>query len=201
MGCWLADASHAENVSCAALRAVARELEAHDAPEGLSRRAREAADAALGHAAMLEAMALRWGVRPLRPKVVSIAVRPLEALAAENAAQGCVRVTWSALEAHYQVLAARDPVIRRTMTRVASDGLRHAELSWAVDMWARRRLEREAKARVEQARVQAAAELYEALCANRDRALCVEAGLPTCATARGLAAALTEALWSRPLAS
>ncbi len=201
MGCWLAEASHAENVSCAALRAVAGELESHDAPEGLSRRAREAAEAALGHGAMLEAMALRWGVRPLRPKVVPIAARSLEALAAENAAQGCVRVTWSALEAHYQALAARDPVIRRAMTRIAADGSRHAELSWTVDMWARRRLQRAARERVERARVQAVADVLEALRAHRDRVLCVEAGLPTGKTARGLVAALSEALWSRPLPS
>ena len=135
VGTWLADAAHAESVSWMALRAVERELLAHDAPEPLARGARRIAAAALHNAAVLESMALRWGVRPRQPKVVSIAVRPLDALAAENAGQGCVRETWAALEAQYQSLYARDPVIRRTMRRIATDGLRHAEFSWSVDSW------------------------------------------------------------------
>lgn len=198
VGAWLAEASHAESGSWMALRAVARELKAHDAPRELVAMARGASAAALNNAAMLETLALRWGVRPRQPKVVSIAVRPLESLAAENASQGCVRETWAALEARYQSLAARDPVIRRTMDRVACDGLRHAEFSWAVDAWARRRLERDARNRVEGARLEAVQDLLGALCIERERELCVEAGLPTVATARGLAHALSQALWSRP---
>ncbi len=201
VGAWLAEASHAESGSWMALRAVVRELKAHDAPPELVSSARAASASALNNAAMLETLALRWGVRPRQPKVVSIAVRSLESLAVENASQGCVRETWSALEARYQSLAARDPVIRRTMDRVACDGLRHAEFSWAVDAWARRRLERAARDRVERARVQAVQDLLSALSIERERELCVEAGLPTVATARGLARALGEALWSPALAN
>ncbi len=201
VGAWLADASHAESVSWMALRAVERELEAHEAPAELSDTARALAAASLRNAALLESLALRWGVRPRQPKVVSIAVRPLEALAAENAGQGCVKETWAALEARYQSLAARDPVIRRTMGRVAADALRHAEFSWVVDAWARRRLGAQARESVETARAQAVADVLEALSIERDRTLCVETGLPTSATARGLAQALTEALWSRSRAS
>lgn len=201
VGAWLAGAAHAESVSRVSLRAVARELETHDAPLELVRSARTASAAALNNAAMLETLALRWGVRPRQPKVVSIAVRSLEALAAENASQGCVRETWAALEARYQSLAARDPVIRRAMDRVACDALRHAEFSWAVEAWARRRLERAARDRVEHARLEAVQELLGALSIERERELCVEAGLPTVATARGLARALREALWSRSLAN
>lgn len=182
-----------------ALRAVGRELKAHDAPGELVDAARVASGAALNNAAMLETLALRWGVRPRQPNVVPIAVRPLESLAAENTSQGCVLGTWAALEARYQSLAARDPVIRRTMERVACDGLRHAEFSWAVEAWAHRRLQREAWGRVELIRTQAVHDLLAALRIQRGRELCVEAGLPTMLTARGLAHALCEALWSRPL--
>lgn len=201
VGAWLAGATHAQSVSRMSLRAVARELKAHDAPPELVRTARSASAAALNNAAMLETLALRWGVRPRQPAVVSIAVRPLEALAAENASQGCVRETWAALEARYQSLAARDPVIRRTMDRVACDALRHAELSWVVDAWARRRLERAARDRVGHTRLQAVQDLLGALSIERERELCIEAGLPNVATARGLAQALREALWSRSLAN
>lgn len=201
VGAWLADAAHAESVSWMALRAVERELQAHEAPASLARGARQIAAAALHNAAVLEAMALRWGVRPRQPKVVSIAVRPLDALAAENAGQGCVRVTWAALEAQYQGYYARDPVIRRTMQRIAADGLRHAEFSWSVDSWAARRLGPQGRDGVAHARAQSVADVFEALAVERERGLCIEAGLPTSATARGLARALTEALWSRTQAS
>ncbi len=199
VGTWLAEASHAQSVSRMALRAVEWELEAHDAPLELVCGARCVAAAALNNAAMLETLALRWGVRPGQPTVVSVPVRPVEALAAENATQGCVRETWAALEARYQSLAARDPVIRRTMGRVACDALRHAELSWSVDAWARRRLGRVARERVERARLRSVQDLLGALSLERERELCIEAGLPTVATARGLARALCEALWSPPL--
>ncbi len=201
VGTWLADVAHGESVSWMALRAVERELRAHDAPEELCQQSRATALAALRNAAMLESMALRWGVRPRQPKVISIAVRSLEALAAENAGQGCVRETWAALEARYQAMAARDPVIRRAMAQVAADGVRHAEFSWAVDAWACRRLDAEGRGRVAQARAQTVADVLGALSIERDRTLCIEAGLPTAATARGLAHALGEALWSRARAS
>lgn len=196
VGAWLADASHAESVSWMALRAVQRELKAHDAPASLAEDARALSGASLRNAVALEALALRWGVRRRQPAVVSIAVRPLEALAAENAAEGCVRQTWAALEARYQSLAARDPVIRRTMARVARDGLEHAEFSWAVDAWATPRLDTAARQRVARARAHAAAELLEALATARGRTLCIEAGLPTGVTAQRLVRALSEALWS-----
>lgn len=184
-----------------ALRAVAREIEAHDAPDMLARRARAVSEASLRNASSLEALALRWGVRPRQPKHVSIAVRPLASLAAENAAEGCVRETWAALEARYQSLSARDPVIRRTMESIANDGLAHAEFSWAVHAWAWRRLAPNGRQQVAQARTQAVADILDALRTERERPLRVEAGLPAAAAARGLARALCEALWSRTLAS
>jgi len=201
VGAWLAEASQAETVSWMALRAVERELRAHDAPDMLARRAKAASDAALRNASVLEAMAMRWGVRPRQPTFIPVSVRPLDALAAENASQGCVRETWAALEALYQSLAARDPVIRRTMGRIAADGLRHAEFSWAVDTWAHRRLASRGRERVAQARARAVTDVLEALSVERNRVLCIEAGLPNAATARGLARDLGQALWSRPLSS
>ena len=198
VGCWLADAAHAEAASVVAFKAVARELESHEAPDELPAQARDAAQDEVRHAALMESMAMRWGVQPKRPKLASIAVRSLEAMAVENASEGCVRETWAALEACHQARWARDPVIRRAMAEISADELRHAEFSWALDAWARRRLPAEARARVEVSKRRAVAALFEALAVDRDRNLCVEAGMPTPTAAAELARGLSNALWERP---
>ncbi|MEM6292163.1 MAG: hypothetical protein AAGA54_12885 [Myxococcota bacterium] len=200
VGCWLADAAHAEAASVVAFKAVARELESHEAPESLPAQARAAAQDEVRHAALMESMAMRWGVQPKRPKLASIAVRSLEAMAIENAAEGCVRETWAALEACHQARWAKDPVIRRAMSEISADELRYAEFSWAVDAWARRRLCADARARVEVSKRKAVSALFDALAVERDRNLCVEAGMPSPAVAAELARGLSDALWMRPVA-
>lgn len=192
----MAAAAHAEAASVVAFKAVARELECHDAPSVLPLRARAAAQDEVRHAALMESMAMRWGVQPKRPKVASIAVRSLEAMATENAAEGCVRETWAALEACYQSRWAKDPVIRRAMREISTDELRHAEFSWAVDRWARRRLDDAGRRAVDTARRNAVQELRESLAMERDRNLHVEAGMPSSRTARALTEELDRALWS-----
>lgn len=196
VGAWLADAAHDEAASVVAFKAVARELEVHNAPHTLPTRARAAAQDEVRHAALMESMAMRWGVQPKRPKLASIAVRSLEAVALENATEGCVRETWSALEACYQARWAKDPLIRRAMLEISLDELRHADFSWALDGWARRQLDAKARARVEEARRQAGHELLEALSIERDRNLCIEAGMPPAETAHALADQLGRALWN-----
>lgn len=196
VGAWLADAAHDEAASVVAFKAVARELEVHRAPHSLPMRARAAAQDEVRHAAMMESMAMRWGVHPERPKLASIAVRSLEAVALENAMEGCVRETWTALEACYQARWAKDPLIRRAMLEISLDELRHAEFSWALDGWARRQLDDKARARVDAARRTAAEELLESLSSERDRNLCIEAGMPPAETAQSLASQLHRALWN-----
>ncbi len=179
-----------------AFKAVARELEAHDAPAGLPEQARAAAQDEMRHAALMESMATRWGVQPRRPRLVSIAVRSLEELAVENAAEGCVRETWAAVEASYQACRAKDPVIRRAMLEISTDEVRHVEFSWELDAWARTQLDRAGRERVERARRRAADELLGSMVGERDRNLCIEAGMPSLATARSLARDLDHALWA-----
>ncbi len=64
------------------------------------------------------------------------ALRSLEALAVENAVEGCVRETMGALFAMHQAASAADPHVRATMVSIAPDETRHAALGWAVAEWA-----------------------------------------------------------------
>ena len=96
----------------------------------------------------MSALARRFGGAVDAPRVAARAVRSLEELAVENAAEGCARETFGALVATWQARAAGNPLVRGVMARIARDETRHADLAWAVDGWARGRLEsRRARAR------------------------------------------------------
>jgi hypothetical protein len=86
--------------------------------------------------------------------------RSLEAIAIENAAEGCVRETWGAVIALWQTNTAADPEVRAVFAQIAKDEARHAALAWAVDEWVRPLLDDDARARVDAAREAAAQELF-----------------------------------------
>jgi hypothetical protein len=82
-------------------------------------------------------------------------VRDIEAVARENAVEGCVRETYAALLACRQARAATDPAIRSAMAGIARDETRHAALAWAVDGWSQTLLAPAARRRVCEARREA----------------------------------------------
>lgn len=196
VGRWAAATAHAEAASVAAFLALRDELVAHDAPEELVERALDAARDEVVHARMMTRVARRRGATPPRPRFGPIEVRELEALAIENAVEGCVRETWAALEATYQARAATDADIRAVMKRVADDETRHAELARDVDAWLRTRLDPAALERVDAAREQAVVALMRALERGRHPALHEHAGLPPSGASRRLAEGLRSTLWS-----
>jgi rubrerythrin len=109
---------------------------AHGAPRSFALRSRRAAHDEVRHARDVARLARRLGGRPCKPCVVALAeVRSLEAIALENAIEGCVRETYGALVAWRQAESALDPVVREVMQRIAEDETRHAELSWRVAEW------------------------------------------------------------------
>lgn len=67
-------------------------------------------------------------------------MRPLAALAAENAIEGCARESYGALVAAWQATHAIDDDVRAAYASIARDEARHALLSAAIDDWARTRL-------------------------------------------------------------
>ena len=196
LGEWLAAMAHSEAASVVAFRAIADELAAHGAPAALVRRAHEAADDEVRHAEAMGALARERGVEPPEPRFAALAIRELEALALENAVEGCVRETWAALEACCQARRAGDPALRRAMEGIAVDESRHAQLSWDLDAWARTRLSSDAVARIDAAREQAVVALERGLSTARHELLHERAGIPEPAVARRMLAELRRELWS-----
>ena len=113
-----------------------------------------------------------------------IDVRSLEAVAIENAVEGCVREAYGALVATHQAARAADPVVRLAMAPIAVDETRHAALSCAVDEWARSRLRAAARRRVDRARRDACEALENDVGQSAPAAVGALAGLPDADAAR-----------------
>jgi hypothetical protein len=190
-GAWLARAAWLEAASLHAFVRLAGELEQHRAPPALVRWALLAAQEEVRHTAVMTRLAARHGARPPVPEVAPPRPRSLEALAIENAAEGCVRETWGAVIAEWQSRAAGDPEVRAAFAAIARDEARHAALAWAIDRWARTKLDPAACARVDAARVAAVHELASAT----DLASAV-LGLPDGPQARGLHARALDSIWN-----
>lgn len=140
-----------EAISVHAFRRLRHDLRAHGAPIGLRRRCLRAARDEIRHARVMRRIASERGERPARIAIERVGDRSLEAIATENAVEGCVRETYGALFGLWQARDGRDPDLRRAMTAVASDEVRHAELSWSIHRWAMKRVDDDARARIETA--------------------------------------------------
>jgi hypothetical protein len=193
---YFADIAHLEAASVTAFRILRDELRAKGAPKKLVRAAARAARDEIRHARTTGALARRFGAQPRVPVVAAIEPRSLEAMAIENAVEGCVRETYGALLATRQASLATDPVVRAAMMRIAHDETRHASLSWQVGRWLEARLAPAAKRNVARAKRAAAAELIEALANEPEVSFAALAGLPSAAEATHLARQMQRALWS-----
>jgi hypothetical protein len=196
LGRYFAESAQLEAASVAAFRILSGELEAHAAPPELVAAAQAAARDEVRHARVTRRLARRYGRVVPHRRPSPRPVRALEAVASENAVEGCVRETYGALLAHHQAAAATDPDVRATMTRIAVDETRHAALAWKVAAWADARLDFEARGRIALARAAAVAELREAWTGRVPAPLTEVAGLPTAEAARRMLAVLEEALWT-----
>jgi hypothetical protein len=189
--------AHLEAASVHAFRRLHRELVVHGAPARLLRAARRARRDEVRHAQRTSRMARRFGGDPVRPRVSSLEARALDAVAIENAVEGCVRETFGALQASFQAANAADAGIARLMRSIARDETRHAALSWAVARWASRRLDAAAR----EALAARCREAVEALRGGAESGvppeLAARAGLPDAAQHRALVAALEAELWER----
>jgi hypothetical protein len=178
VGRFFARASHNEAASVDAFHILRDELQAHGAPRALVRAAARAARDEVRHARMTAALARRYGASAERPIVARRPPRDLAEIAAENAAEGCVRETYGALVAAWQARAAADPAVRAVMLRIARDEARHAALGWRVARWTEGRLEREPRGRALEAHRAAWSELVTAASREVPEALVRHAGLP-----------------------
>ncbi len=159
----LAATAELEAVSVLAFRRLSRELRAHGAPSELVARARSAAKDEIRHARATRRLAARFGGTVKQRPVGALPVRSLEAIAEENAREGCVRETFGALVATMQAARATDAAVRAEMETIARDETEHAALAWDVAEWLDGVLDGEGRARTGRAREEAAAELQASL--------------------------------------
>jgi hypothetical protein len=194
---YLARAAHMEAASVHAFRVMERELAALAAPRALTRAAKRAAADEVRHARVTARLARARGSKPPPVRVARAVAGPrsAESIALENAVEGCVRETWSALVACWQAEHARDETVARAMRRIAADETRHAALSWEVARFLDARLDAAARARVAAARARAIAELERAAAASPHVELVRDLGLPGADASRALARGMRVHVW------
>jgi hypothetical protein len=197
LGVYFATASHLEAASVFAFRRMREELAVHGAPVSLRRAAGRAARDEVRHARIASRLARRFGAPSVPARVGRVPARSLEAMALENAVEGCVRETYAALVASHQAERAADAEIRHAMREVADDETRHAALSWAVARWASARLSPEARARIDAASRAAVEALREEAKRPVAHDLVEKAGVPDGAAQEALLGVLEARLWGR----
>jgi hypothetical protein len=196
LGRHFAAAAHLEAASINAFLRLREELALHGADVALQNAALVSAMEEVLHTDVSTRLAHRFGATPRRPEVETLPLRPLLAVALDNAVEGCVRETFGALVAHHQALHARDTEVRSAMTHIAEDETRHAELSWAIDRWAREQLPASEREALREAQREAVATLREEVAAPLDATLLTEAGMPSPEVAVSLVDSLTRELWA-----
>jgi hypothetical protein len=195
LGVHFARAACMEAGSIEAFRLLRDDLVAHGAPVRLVRAASRAMRDEMRHVRQTSALARRFGEEPVAPRPVPLrARRPFEAVALENAVEGCIRETYSALECAWQAERAADPVVRATMRRIARDEMRHVELSWAVHAWAMGKLDAFARARVVEAQRREIETLFSELSRDPHGSLRAAGGLPFAAESRALVGGIAARL-------
>jgi hypothetical protein len=164
IGFELARMAHLEAASVPAFAQLAAELAAHGAPERLIAGARRALADEERHARVVGDLAGAFGARALAVDVEPRALRPLAAIAIDNAVEGCVRETMGAAMAGAQARRLRDRTLAEPLAAIAVDERRHANLAWAIDAWARPRLAAAERHAVARARLSAVAEMVSRAC-------------------------------------
>jgi hypothetical protein len=195
-GAWLAAAALLEAASVDAFLVLRDELVHHGAPLSLVRAAERAAEDEVRHARVTAALARRFGASVRSPRVEKQPIRSLDEIAVENAIEGCVRETYGALVATYQARAAKDRIVRAAFARIAEDETRHAALAWKVAAWLDGKLDDEARARVREARRQAAEDLAATARVEPPREWIDDLGIPAAPAAATMADQLKASLWS-----
>ncbi len=186
VGRFFGEVATLEAAAVTAFQQLGRELDVHGAPVALRAAARRSARDEVRHARATARLARRFGGRAVAPRVAAHVPRSLEAVAADNAAEGCIRETYGALVAHAQARRVRDPELRRVLTGIARDETRHAALSWTLRAWTEARLDPAARRRVARSTASALERLEAELTASVDPRVVEVAGMPTPREARAL---------------
>ena len=200
LGAYFANMAHLEAASVPAFVRMRDELRALRAPRGVLLAVEHAIRDELRHARIMGRLAHRFGGVLDRPRVRRFRERGVEAMARENAIEGCVRETFGALVATWQAHHATDAAVRRAMAVVARDETAHAELSFRVARFLDERLDARGRSRIRSAR-------RRAIAAYRERSWDVHpdlarvAGVPSAKLARELFDSLDREIWTGSLGS
>ncbi len=196
LGEFFSEIAHLEAASITAFEQIEKELIASGAPRDLVAAARRSALEEVVHARLTSRLAKRFGAVPPTPRIQETPPRSLFELAIDNASEGCVRETFGALVAAHQATTATDRDIRTTMTLIAADETRHAELSWSIDAWARTQLSAAQLEQVDAARRDSLASLKRALVTeDPHQMLQTNAGMPGRAKSLAMLASLEDELF------
>jgi len=194
---YLARMTFEEDASIAAFARMHVELAALGAPAELVSAAACATRDEERHRRAMKRLAVARGADPreiAKARVRRSIGRRAAVVAAENAAEGCVRETFGALVARWQSLHARDVDLRRAFARIARDEVRHAALSWAVARWLEPKLDAAGQRRAARARVRALVALRSSAAVEPSRDIVHAAGLPSATNARTLLGVMTREL-------
>jgi hypothetical protein len=132
---WYAEATHMEAASVPAFERLAAELAALGAPARLVRAARAASRDEVRHATVMARLGARIGATATEVVVDAVPARLLDAIAIENAVEGCVNEGFAAILCEHQARTATDPALRDAMTSIARDEQAHAGLAFAIADW------------------------------------------------------------------
>jgi hypothetical protein len=180
LGALYAHVAWLEAASVPAFLRLADELIAHGAPEALVKAARRSAADEVRHTRAMQVLARRHGAMMPEVDLPPFQPRSLEAMCTENAVEGCVRETFGALVTGWQARTAGDAEVRRALSSISRDELRHSELAWAVDAWAAGLLSSPERERIRQLRREALSALeHEVSSQPPPEHFVREAGVPT----------------------
>ncbi len=130
-----------EHASVASFARFTLDLLAVGAPAELVVAAQKAGGDEVRHARLCFGLASAFEGRPVGPGALRVPDEPgrktdLASLTAATVREGCVAETLAALEIAAAAEAARDPVVRDVLQRIAADEATHSELAWRFVRWA-----------------------------------------------------------------
>jgi len=196
LGDFFAHAAELEAASITAFRHLEMDLRRWNAPADLVEQARVARRDEVVHARMMGELARAHGSKPTRAHRVPRVERELVDIAIENAVEGCVNETYSALVATWASVHAVDPLVASAMATIAEDETRHAALAWAIHEWALAKLSPSDRRRIDAACAEAAEALIRDLGSRAVSQPVIRAGVePTSHEAQALARAIASSLW------
>lgn len=161
LGCHFAKAYHAEASAVGAFLQLRKELAFHNAPQKLLDRCFLAAKEEIVHAQVMAKLAKKYKGELPRLDFGTFEPRSLIELAIDNAVEGCIFETFSALKVLQQFHNTDDLLFARTMKQIALDEISHAELAWDIHNYLMTKLSKEEQKIVRDIQQQAVTKLLK----------------------------------------